>query len=413
MQNALLKSIRVLVIEDDEVVLESVRLLLKNRVLEIDTATNGKDGLRLFMKNRYDVVLTDIYMPSINGVDITKKIKALQNSTIVVLISGNSDAEVFKTAINAGADFYLDKPFENEALLKLLEQSAKKYLGALQAKKENNRLKLVYNSSVHLIMITDGQNILSSNKPLMDFVGMERIRDTDSFINSFVKPPSLTLKKQKNWLSKIKELGLPEVSLRNKTGRISNFVLKIDKLTPKKELFLVALVDITEYDFKFKDSKKEQKQVMLKNRGTLFNDAIIEMVSKEIYRQQRYKAPFCLIRVTAEIKEKQGQIVETKSISSSIEKIISNAIRPTDVVEKIKEGDYVIFTTHTEKSGANALIDRLINDFKDNPKLLNHDINYHFSTNSFKDENSANEFLNHADELHKKAPIVTIGNSQE
>jgi YesN/AraC family two-component response regulator len=412
MQDGLLKSIRVLAIEDDETVLESVKLLLQNRVLEIDTATNGKDGLRLFMKNRYDVVLTDIYMPSINGVDITKKIKALQSSTIVILISGNSDANIFKSAINAGADFYLDKPFESEALLKLLEQSAKKYLGALQVKKENSRLKLVYNSSVHLIMITDGINILSSNKPLMEFIGMEKIRDTDTFINSFIKPPSSTLKKQKRWLAKIEELGLPEVSLRNRTGKISNFVIKIDRLTPKKELFLVALVDITEYDFKTKDRKTEIKQATLKNRGTIFNDSIVDMVSKEIYRQKRYKAPFCLIRVSATIKEKQGQIVETKSISSSIEKIIANAIRPTDVVEKIKEGDYVIFTTHTEKSGADALIDRLVDEFKDDTKLLHHDIDYHFSTNSFKDEDSANDFLNHAEELHKNAPIVTIGSSE-
>lgn len=86
---------KVLIVEDEEVFLEVFGIKLKDSGFEIDTASNGGWGLKLADKNKYDVILLDIVMPVLNGVDLIKKIrkKGENKETAIIVLSGSIDEQ--------------------------------------------------------------------------------------------------------------------------------------------------------------------------------------------------------------------------------------------------------------------------------------------------------------------------------
>lgn len=105
---------RVLVIEDDELARESVTLMLEEHGYEVAMAGDGDVGLQMFDAEPYDLVVTDLVMPAVNGMDVLTKIKQEHPETRVIVISGGgrlTPVSYLDVAKKLGADDVLSKPF--------------------------------------------------------------------------------------------------------------------------------------------------------------------------------------------------------------------------------------------------------------------------------------------------------------
>jgi CheY-like chemotaxis protein len=113
---------RVLVVDDDALCVAALVLLLSedNRVAVIDRARNGAEGVELALRLRPDVVLMDVQMPVMDGLEATRRIRSLLRSTRVVLISGTETPGVDERARRAGAAAYLPKGCDPRVLLDTL-----------------------------------------------------------------------------------------------------------------------------------------------------------------------------------------------------------------------------------------------------------------------------------------------------
>jgi CheY-like chemotaxis protein len=113
---------RVLVVDDDALCVAALVLLLSedNRVAVIDRARNGAEGVELALRLRPDVVLMDVQMPVMDGIEATRRIRALLGGTRVVLISGADLPGVDESAKRAGAAAYLPKGCDPRVLLDTL-----------------------------------------------------------------------------------------------------------------------------------------------------------------------------------------------------------------------------------------------------------------------------------------------------
>jgi DNA-binding NarL/FixJ family response regulator len=112
----------VLVVDDDALSVAALVLLLSedNRVAVIDRARNGAEGVELALRLRPDVVLMDVQMPVMDGLEATRRIRALLDSTRVVLISGADVPEAVERARLAGASAFLRKGCDPSVLLDAL-----------------------------------------------------------------------------------------------------------------------------------------------------------------------------------------------------------------------------------------------------------------------------------------------------
>jgi DNA-binding NtrC family response regulator len=112
---------RALVIDDEQIVLDSVTRILAEENYEADTALSGRDGLCKALERDYDVVLTDIRMPDIGGMRVLRDIKRAKPPLPVVIITGYATVKSAAQAMKLGAADYIEKPFTPEQLLKAVK----------------------------------------------------------------------------------------------------------------------------------------------------------------------------------------------------------------------------------------------------------------------------------------------------
>lgn len=129
LQTEIFKQIHLLVVDDAEMNLLVIKMIFNKLGISYDTAHNGEDALIAIEKNSYDMVLTDIEMPVIDGIELTKTIRRHSDPKIamipVIAITGQISPESHKKYISSGLNDYIIKPFkEKELLEKILDYLA-------------------------------------------------------------------------------------------------------------------------------------------------------------------------------------------------------------------------------------------------------------------------------------------------
>ncbi|MFQ6094221.1 MAG: sigma-54-dependent transcriptional regulator, partial [bacterium] len=116
---------KILVIDDDE----SLSRILEHQLTEdghrVTTASDGQRGIDLFKKDGFDIVLTDIQMPELDGLEVLKEVKRLNREAIVILITAYGTIENAVEACHLGADDYITKPFSRQQLRFAIEKALK------------------------------------------------------------------------------------------------------------------------------------------------------------------------------------------------------------------------------------------------------------------------------------------------
>ena len=107
---------RILLIDDDENICKVVKLYLEKEGLEILVANEGQEGLGLFAAENPDLVLLDIMMPGMDGIEVIKRIRKTSNVPVIML-TAKSDTFDKVLALELGADDYIVKPFEPKELI--------------------------------------------------------------------------------------------------------------------------------------------------------------------------------------------------------------------------------------------------------------------------------------------------------
>jgi DNA-binding NtrC family response regulator len=118
-----MKKTRVLVIDDEEIVRISCRKCLTPEGYEVDVAANGADGLKLTRENPYGLILTDLKMPDMDGMEFLMTMKEIQPEAKVIMITGYSTVEHAEEARRLGAYNYIEKPFTPDTLIAAVKEA--------------------------------------------------------------------------------------------------------------------------------------------------------------------------------------------------------------------------------------------------------------------------------------------------
>lgn len=124
----------ILVVEDDEFVCNSLKWLLTDEGYDVDVATHGKQALEMVETTVYDLVITDLMMPEVDGLEVLKKVKAMGRETSVIVLTGYGTIEAAVRAMEEGAFDFLTKPCDD------LEMKFK-ILNALEMKRLKTRIR--------------------------------------------------------------------------------------------------------------------------------------------------------------------------------------------------------------------------------------------------------------------------------
>ncbi|MFL5384973.1 MAG: sigma-54-dependent transcriptional regulator [Longimicrobiaceae bacterium] len=128
---------RVLIVDDETAILDTLRILLKREGFAVETAVGGQQGIDRMREQRPDVVLTDVRMPSVGGLEVLLAARELDPSLPVILMTAQASLQTAIRAVNEGAFYYIQKPFANDELLAIVRRASE----SRQLKRENQQLR--------------------------------------------------------------------------------------------------------------------------------------------------------------------------------------------------------------------------------------------------------------------------------
>ncbi len=120
------KKSNLVLIDDDPSMLRLIQAVLENHFqerIEVETYEDPETAVERILRNKVDIILSDLEMPNVDGIEILKTVKNRNPFAQVILLTGNSKQEAIVDALENGASDYLLKPVDKTLLLKLLEQA--------------------------------------------------------------------------------------------------------------------------------------------------------------------------------------------------------------------------------------------------------------------------------------------------
>lgn len=108
---------KILLIEDEQLLAESLKTLLTAKGFQVEAVYDGETGAEYAELGVYDLLILDVMMPGLNGFDVARRVRANRCSVPILMLTARSDISDRIEGLNAGADYYLTKPFDSRELL--------------------------------------------------------------------------------------------------------------------------------------------------------------------------------------------------------------------------------------------------------------------------------------------------------
>lgn len=124
---------RVLLVEDDPAMAQSVELMLKTAGMVVDTTDLGEDGLEIGKLYDYDIIILDLMLPDMDGLEVLRRLRDARVETPVLILSGLTESEMKVKGLGSGADDYLTKPFDKDELLARIQAIVRRSQGHSQS----------------------------------------------------------------------------------------------------------------------------------------------------------------------------------------------------------------------------------------------------------------------------------------
>jgi DNA-binding response OmpR family regulator len=108
---------KILIVEDEKILADSLRNLLEGKGFQVEIAYDGETGAEYAMLGVYDLLILDVMMPNMNGYQVARQVRTRRCTTPILMLTAKSELQDRIDGLNAGADYYLTKPFDSRELL--------------------------------------------------------------------------------------------------------------------------------------------------------------------------------------------------------------------------------------------------------------------------------------------------------
>lgn len=115
------KKLTAMVVEDEVVANDLLSSTFKNFFAEVTSAYNGAEALRMYEKINPDIIFVDIIMPEIDGIELARRIRSINPSQIIIVISASNDIQKISESIEVGVNSFIQKPIDTKKILEMLQ----------------------------------------------------------------------------------------------------------------------------------------------------------------------------------------------------------------------------------------------------------------------------------------------------
>ncbi len=275
-----------LYVEDNDGLREKALILLKKLFVNVISASDGQEGYELFKQYRPQIVVTDIRMPGVDGMEMIKQIKQLDPSVKFIITSAFDDKEYLLQAIDLGVFHYIKKPVKVDELTETLIKCIDSISVDENSSLFNSYMEDMLNYQSDLLALMSRGKPLFVNQMFLDFFNIENINEFDARYPDF----GALLLEHKGFLYNHDETywydesrkGLDKlfhVKIKDHSGNNKHFILKMHPVPKRENIYIMSLNDITDLNLlSLFDSKAVENDDKIKNRRTIVN--LLEVIQK-------------------------------------------------------------------------------------------------------------------------------------
>ncbi len=349
----------ILYVEDEDGIQKNLSRFLRYFSSKLFIASDGLEGLEVYKQNRPDIVITDIRMPKMDGIDMVQEIKKIDPLQIIIFLTAFNDSEYLLNAINLSVDSYILKPVD----LDVLENKLVKITDQLNIQKELDLHKQIINEIAelpeHILMVFNGNyELIFSNKRFLDFFD---VPDIEQFYRRYNSIQNLFLEEEEFFYPSLNDSWIEEIQRLSKNDRI---VSLIDQKTGIKKAFLVSINETLNHTIvlfiEITTLTVEKHQL----RKKAFNDELTgvynraffnEALYKEVKDYQKNKIPFSCIMFDIDhfktINDTYGHQIGDE-ILKELSSLIKKHIRTTDIFARWGGEEFIIILPATIEDNA-------------------------------------------------------------
>jgi len=275
--------ITLLYVEDDVQLRGLYGEVFQNKVKHLIIAENGEEGLKAFMNDSPDIVLTDIRMPVMSGIEMSRHIRQIDKKIPIIMTSGSSESEFLFQAIELGVTRYILKPFQHEHLELILDQTIEYILlrkAEIDRKKE---LQEIMDTQKSIILLANIHGVERVNKVFCNVTGYKTLEEFQNnhqcICDLFVMEEQENYLNVEGFISSMKQ-GTPSFINGKKVKMYCNIhqeerIFLVD-ITPfvRQGDFVVTLTDITELEEEIKKNKEKDYLLFLQSKHAQMGEMI-------------------------------------------------------------------------------------------------------------------------------------------
>jgi diguanylate cyclase (GGDEF)-like protein len=406
----MLKTVTVLYVEDDEEIQQQLSIFLRAKTGTLYPAFNGQEGLQLYIKHRPDVVITDIRMPTLDGLELAKTIREIDRDVPIIITTAFNEQDFFIKSIEVGIDRYILKPTDPYLLLDALIKSVMMLIQKREIALHNRFIHFILDADPNFIITTNKYELEYINKTFLNFLRYSSLEDfkndKKNLEDFFLKIEGI--QNNKNWIQFIidnpdKNILVYFANREDPEGNPEIYLVSCNQF-PEQEKYIFSFTDIT----KIEREKNELKKLAITDTLTgVFNrKKLMESLHAEINRTQRYKTPLSIIMFDIDHFKSINDIHGHDAgdyVLKDISKIVSQNIRENDVFVRWGGEEFLIVAPETDINHAKLLADKLrtmIREFHFD-KIGN--ISSSFGVAQFNEEEDMGNFIKRVDNILYKA----------
>ena len=403
------ENIKILYVEDEEKIRENTKRPLSYLSSELLLAKNGEEGLELYKEHSPDIVVSDIKMPVMTGIDMVKEIKKINKEQAVIFTTAHSESGFFIEAIELQVDGYILKPIDYD----LLEQKIETVINQIIIKKRLKEQELINHEISRfqdnlLVIFNNENNIIFLNDKFMNFFNSDNIQH---FINCYQSLNTLFLKDEEqetftssdkiNWLNDLKEF--------DKSKRI---VILEDAETLEKKSFLISIqyiedtshtiMTLTEVTSITLEKKEFEHKAFTDALTGTYNRAYFnEKIKEEIFKAQKDNSVLSLfifdIDFFKKINDTYGHLVGDE-ILVELSKIVAEDTRSTDSLFRWGGEEFIKLLPNTTIENAAAVAEKLRKKIESHSFKNDLKITCSFGVTQFLDMDTEVSFIKKGDD---------------
>ena len=247
------QSFSVLYVEDNEALRINAGKLLHKFFDDVVVAENGAIALEMFKDDHYQIVLTDIKMPHMDGMELTQNIKKIQPNTKVIVMSAFDEKETLFKAIELGVFRYLKKPVNVTELTDVLYEALQEIQSDQNTQLFFTHLKSIFNYQSSMVLMLNQARPILANQMFYDFFSVDSVEE---FKESYGDISEVFMEhdgflynnEEENALDKLRlnEKKLFHIKMKNQRDEIKHLIIKYQIIPEKSGYGILSFDDVTE-----------------------------------------------------------------------------------------------------------------------------------------------------------------------